>query len=141
MEEVGALHTEVFSRFVNESLPAVCSGDCGWASHCHDTWVLLGTGEVRPMPSEMSFEDIDPWAIWHLCPRRFKSKSYALDQGLATISECCRWAVECALHQRTNLSPRASYLLREYTRIKGLPSALRQKMMMDEIKATKGPVG
>jgi hypothetical protein len=90
-----------------------------------------------PWPVDPDYPEPTYWAMWPKCPRLFEPTLYYLDQGVATISEACRWAIECGWHRSAKLSARGSFLLREYTRIRENPAALRQKIFADKLEAVR----
>ena len=132
MEEhdIGALQTAVFASFVDESL-GQCE-DCYWPTDCYRCFVLDDAGVVRPCPD---LEGVDAWAVWSQCPRHYEFR-YLIDQGIGSAAELARWAWECDDHKRP-ITARASHLIRTWTRIKDLPSALREHIVAKKLKSNK----
>ena len=144
--EIGSLYAQVFASFISKCLADECQGDqCPYAMDCHTRWLLLDTGEVRPVPWEGRASEPPWWASWARCPHAYPHTLYSLDVGAGGIAEACRWAFVRGVHQipeepdlGRGLSARGSYLLREWSRIKDRPEALSQHIAIEEAKAKRG---
>jgi hypothetical protein len=70
---------------------------------------------------------------WPSCPRKFEAVR-PLGQELATLSECCRWAVLRDTHRAPLLRAGAARLLREYTRLEPVVPRLLEARAYVEAK-------
>jgi hypothetical protein len=130
-DDIGSLYTSVWRYFVEKELP-----DCDYCpfDDCCRTrrfW-LLETGEINAHPMHDSTPP-DFWAVWSRCPKTFPRR-WVIDEGVGSLKELLRWAVERGAHQRRHVPARASYLMREYTRIKDMPEALHEHILVQKSK-------
>ena len=128
----------MFRGFIEESLPE-CDGEhvpvglCAFAGECHRRFALLETGEIKPLAA---WYHPLTYARWPACPRRFLGLGhlYRVDQWPVDLAEVCRWAVERGEHRSRQITARASCILREYTRIRETPSALRTRIEVERAR-------
>ena len=136
---MAALYASVFSGFIDETIPE-CGEFCPYSSECYERFLLVETGEVKPWPWAGPECEPDFWAMWPTCPRHYMGEKYIyrVERGSGYLAEVCRWQYEKGAHKSDKINARGLNLIREWSRIKDLPSTLREKMAIDKLKKKGG---